>query len=1037
MKHFIRALIFLSLGLHQISKAQNLQISGGNNFSAAVCDNQVVYTWGANSAGQLGVDKNGNPYPATSSNIPLPVWYDPSTNMSGLPSIRQVDAGSGAHIIGLDCDKHVWTWGNNNCAQLGNNTATSNPTANCNTLTAGDAVPKMVLKGDQNIAGGDPIYLSNITYVSGGNNTSFAIEEGTGKVLAWGENKAGQLGIGTIGVGTSVPKYVLKSTGTPLTDIVQIEGGDDCTYALDKFGNVWSWGTNNASALGRPTTGNNPDPYAGQVQLDKNFDANADVPPNYLTGVKQISGGDTHGLALTQSGEVFSFGGDWGPGQRGSGYDYQYQYFAYQVVAPGNTVQDGYKNGPYITGAIFVAAGQASSAVVMGDSTVVTFGANGLYGPNGTDNCDDLNGEPQPSYATQSGTLGNGGLFNQPCASFTRNDNAISPQGSPGPVYVLTSIGNRLKGISSVSDGDAWFYATDSKGNAYTWGFNRNGELGLGNFSDRNFATPFSLPTGCTFANPCPPQPDLRASYLTCPSFKDTLDSQVKPTVPTWTYTWYERKKGTLTWIQKVGAKKDTLIVDKTSMEYKVSVGDSRGKVGFLCDACPVLSDSLLIDTIPSPYKGIGCVDATNQAAGFTMVTPQTSKFVWYSTPSGGSPLPNAGPDDTLSIGVRFDQTDTLSKINGCARGLWAEDTTSYKANLMQTKPCTGTPAFPNATGRFAVLIDVKKDVTINDLSFIQVADGNNTHTYSIEILNNTASNTPGTSIKTVSIGPISSATDIKRTLTFNEKLTPGKYWVRVNGNGQVIYFNCNRPNSGGVYNSPILSTPKPVFNVIRGAEDGNPSGHVGTVFDMNLSVGTGYDCSRIWVCAEDICVLPVQYLSFTGKKDNGIVELNWATASEKDASHFDIERSANGVNFEKIGSVSASGNSNRVIDYSFVDTNPVSGNAYYRLKQVDYNGQYEYSKIININSVKNAEEVQIVPNPNNGSFNVVVTGTSKETYEISVLNALGQPIYSTSGKSESTNITQAVNIQNLASGVYYVRVITGESSTVKQIIKE
>src|SRR5687767_14486046 len=106
MKRFILilgVLLFTSVGY-----AQNLQISGGNNFSAAVCDNQVVYVWGSNTSGQLGVDKDGNPYAVGQSTTPLAVWYDPVSGTGMLPPIRQIDAGSGAHILGLDCDQQVW-----------------------------------------------------------------------------------------------------------------------------------------------------------------------------------------------------------------------------------------------------------------------------------------------------------------------------------------------------------------------------------------------------------------------------------------------------------------------------------------------------------------------------------------------------------------------------------------------------------------------------------------------------------------------------------------------------------------------------------------------------------------------------------------------------------------------------------------------------------------------------------------------------------------------------------------------------------------
>lgn len=1061
MKHFIRALIFLSLSLPQISKAQNLQISGGNNFSAAVCDNQVVFVWGSNTEDQLGIiNKAGTPYPGNYSSLPVSVSFGDTSMIAGitaigkLPAIRQVDAGSGAFVMGLSCSKQVWAWGNNGKGQLGRNTIGDSP------------IPKRVLRGEQaqkfDPLHDDPngLFLHDIDYVSGGNNCSFAIEAVTGRVLAWGENSFGQLGNGTI-TDSDEPVYVMTAPGVYLENIVQIEGGDACAFALDKTGKVWSWGITHdgtwpSYALGRPFTGERVAapggssrclPYAGKVQKTSINGTTLDNGACYnavdLDGIKQLSGGDTHALGLATDGKVWSWGGDWGTGQLGQGNGGQYKACAglvvdvnatYSQITPAQKALGEGADGA----AVYVAAGQANSAVVLASGKVVTFGSNGLFEGKGT--LETQAGTITCSGRISSGALGRGQCNGTTCAAAGDKDENDPAKAFEYPKYVLTGPGaepgNHLTGITQISDGDAWFYAIGAGGKAYTWGWNRRGELGLGtpatpnNYTDQCYAVPFSLPSTCSFSEPCPPQPDLQSSYLTCPGFKDTLDSQVRPDVASWVYTWYSRPKSGGPWVKITGAAKDTLIVTKIATQYKVSLSDSRGNnVPFLCGACPILSDSLIIDTIPSPYKGTGCVDATHFQAGFTMTTPKTSKFVWYSKPAGGSPIPG-GPKDTLSIGVLFNQTDTLSKINGCARGLWAEDTTSYKGNVRPTAPsCTGKQEYPGAGGRFPLQITVTKDTKINEISFIQYADGTNTHSYKIEIFNDASGAVGTTSKGSGTIGPIAASSNTKRSVTISNPvtLTPGKYWINVTGDGPILHFDCALTQN--------VSTPKPAVKITSALKDGGVSGN-GAVFDIDFTVGTGYNCSRIWVCAENICVLPVQYIFFTGKKDNDIVELNWATAGEKDASHFEIERSTDGVNFEKIGSVSASGNSNRVIDYSFIDIHPLSGNAYYRLKQVDYNGQYEYSKIININSVKNSE-VQVIPNPNNGTFNVVVLGAPKEAYEISVLNSLGQAIYSTTGKSESSNITQAVNIQNLASGVYYVRVITGESSTVKQIIKE
>ncbi|MCS6824951.1 MAG: hypothetical protein NZ529_11720, partial [Cytophagaceae bacterium] len=229
---------FICLYLTNESYSQNLQLSGGNNFSVALCDNQIVYAWGRNNLGQIGLNASLSPYPAASYNTPQRVY--------GLPLIKQIDAGSGAHTIALACDNYVWVWGQNNCGQKGQGGAA--PPANCSCTDAASPTPQRVLRGAADAGFHDGTYLNNVRYVSGGNNSTYVILS-NGQVMAWGENTYGQLGDGT-NTHRNQPVYVLTGPGTRLQNIVQIEGGDDCAYALDASGQVWSWGKNQGRELG-------------------------------------------------------------------------------------------------------------------------------------------------------------------------------------------------------------------------------------------------------------------------------------------------------------------------------------------------------------------------------------------------------------------------------------------------------------------------------------------------------------------------------------------------------------------------------------------------------------------------------------------------------------------------------------------------------------------------------------------------------------------------------------------------------------------
>ncbi len=109
---------------------------------------------------------------------------------------------------------------------------------------------------------------------------------------------------------------------------------------------------------------------------------------------------------------------------------------------------------------------------------------------------------------------------------------------------------------------------------------------------------------------------------------------------------------------------------------------------------------------------------------------------------------------------------------------------------------------------------------------------------------------------------------------------------------------------------------------------------------------------------------LPVELTSFNAIYNNGVVDLNWSTSTEINNDYFEIERSANGQNFESIIKIEGAGNSSSIIDYFERDIKPLNGISFYRLKQTDYNGNYTYSEVIPINISNNKPDFNIFTNP-------------------------------------------------------------------------
>jgi hypothetical protein len=188
--------------------------------------------------------------------------------------------------------------------------------------------------------------------------------------------------------------------------------------------------------------------------------------------------------------------------------------------------------------------------------------------------------------------------------------------------------------------------------------------------------------------------------------------------------------------------------------------------------------------------------------------------------------------------------------------------------------------------------------------------------------------------------------------------------------------------------------------------------------------------------------VLPIELVDFSAIHNNNIIEINWATATEKNNKHFEIERSKDAASFEKINTVPSkalNGNSASVLNYFSADENPLSDISYYRLKQVDKNDASSYSNIVSVNVIK-AKNVRflIYPNPNNGEFTADISGIeNNHQVQIILRDHSGTMVYDSSFFLEEVNTKLKIVPQSkLANGVYICTLILeGIEYSVKVVV--
>lgn len=189
------------------------------------------------------------------------------------------------------------------------------------------------------------------------------------------------------------------------------------------------------------------------------------------------------------------------------------------------------------------------------------------------------------------------------------------------------------------------------------------------------------------------------------------------------------------------------------------------------------------------------------------------------------------------------------------------------------------------------------------------------------------------------------------------------------------------------------------VYNYYADNSNADPNGWNSTTsgdgaFAAWTGIGAAIGYSNYPSCTPPIpTTMPIKLASFIAKPTNDFeVTLYWQTTAETDFSHFEIQRSRDAIGFESIGRQESQKIVGDLLNYSFVDSKPFDQISYYRLKEVDLDGSYSFSKIVSVNSNNTEQKIFTFPNPVNDYFEIAGT-KSDEIREISVFNITGKKI--------------------------------------------
>ncbi|WP_221392579.1 malectin domain-containing carbohydrate-binding protein [Dyadobacter sp. NIV53] len=283
-----------------------------------------------------------------------------------------------------------------------------------------------------------------------------------------------------------------------------------------------------------------------------------------------------------------------------------------------------------------------------------------------------------------------------------------------------------------------------------------------------------------------------------------------------------------------------------------------------------------------------------------------------------------------------------------------------------------------------------------------------------------TPSGIEGTDIDALYQTYLSAATDLAQT-GYNIPLTNGNYMIRMHLVENFFPSQGSRVFSATMENQQII-TSLDIFKEV-GYRTAVVKDFNTTVSDGTLNINFVPSVNRVAIAALEIFrlaenPLPVTLIDFTAKKEGQTALLNWSTASETNSKLFEVQRSVNGTNWNVLGEVAAQGESATDFHYSFPDTKPLNGENLYRLKMVDHDESFAYSRIVNLSfeNILSSSEETIYPNPVADILTLKVDDWSK-VGQVQLYSLTGKLVY------QSQQPIADIDVKQLPAGLYVVHI--------------
>lgn len=210
------------------------------------------------------------------------------------------------------------------------------------------------------------------------------------------------------------------------------------------------------------------------------------------------------------------------------------------------------------------------------------------------------------------------------------------------------------------------------------------------------------------------------------------------------------------------------------------------------------------------------------------------------------------------------------------------------------------------------------------------------------------------------------------------------------------------------------------------------------TTIQIGLDPGTvSEDLYPVWTLVDNSDPLPIELVRFAGECADGKIEVRWSTFTETNNDFFTVERSNNGTDFEIVDVIEGAGNSNQPLSYSVADGLPYGGTSYYRLKNTDFDGKYEYSEVIAVTCGTDGNDFNFVNAYDVDQSEIVVefTGTENEDFTIMLYDASGRRALDFQGAAAEGMNKVRLPSGDLARGIYIINLSNDIKNFSKRVM--